>query len=267
MNMNPEPDPLRRCWLLAAAALALGPAAAGAAGTEWGTLIDIAGSQRMLSQRIVKAYCQIGLGALLETSRAQLQASLRRFETQLAELKRGAPTAATRAMLLRVDGPWQRVRRTARGPVTREGARRLALESEELLRAAHAVVVVLQDAAAVPHARLVNISGRERMLSQRLAKAYMLRAWGLDSPALRDEMDITAHEFSGALQTLRDAPENTPAIDAELEGVTVQWEWFKAALAAQGAESHALVVADSSEAILEGMELVTGLYAKLATSR
>lgn len=39
----------------------------------------------------------------------------------------------------------------------------------------------LNDAAAI------DVAGRRRMLSQRLAKACMMRAWGIDAPAVRKE--------------------------------------------------------------------------------
>jgi hypothetical protein len=102
------------------------------------------------------------------------------------------------------------------------------------------------------------------MLSQRLAKLYMLRAWQLDTAGQRERMETAEREFGEALERLRAAPENTPAIAAELEAVARQWEWFSAAIALQGAQSYTLVVAEASEAILNSMEIVTGLYAALA---
>jgi hypothetical protein len=133
-----------------------------------------------------------------------------------------------------------------------------------VLAAANDFVQVLQDAAGTPQARLVNIAGRERMLSQRLAMLYMLRAFGADSPTLRDDMTAAFDEFSGALTTLRTAPENTPVIERELDAVALQWDWFKNALARQGAESYTYVVADASESILNSMDLITAKYSQLA---
>ena len=57
------------------------------------TAINNAGRQRMLSQRIVKAYCQVGLDLQIESSKRDLQESVTLFENQLAELKQYAPTA------------------------------------------------------------------------------------------------------------------------------------------------------------------------------
>jgi len=252
--------PRAALWLVALSVVG----AAAAAPLDYGAAIDSAGRQRILTQRIVKAYCQVGMGVTPEVSRAQLADAVRRFDSQLAALSRNVPNNDARRALGRISTLWKPFRRIATGAVNRDGARGLIERNEELLHATHDLVLVLQHAAGTPQAKLVNMAGRQRMLSQRLAKFYMLRAYGVDTPAMREEIDNAGNEFAAALATLRAAPENTPSIDRELEVVALQWEWFSGAIMLQGAQSHALVVADASESILNSMDLITGMYAELA---
>jgi hypothetical protein len=250
---------LTATWLVAVSL-----ANAAAAVIDYGQLIDMAGRQRMLTQRVIKAYCQVGMQVTPDVSRAQLGAAVARFDSQLAELSKRTTNIEARRALALVAKRWQPYKRVATGPVSRQGANRLLELNDELLLAAHDVVIHLQEAAGTEEARLVNIAGRQRMLSQRLAGLYMLRAFGVNSPAARDALNTAGNEFAGALAALRAASENTPAINAELDAVQLQWEWFRAALSLQGAQSHLLIVADASESILNSMELITGLYAELA---
>jgi hypothetical protein len=254
-------------WSTAAIAIVVTVLAGAAAGatTDYGVAIDAAGRQRMLTQRIVKAYCQVGMRVTPEVSKAQLDAAVRRFDRQLLDLAKVVPNAESRDALARLRMQWRDFRRLAIGPVSRAGARRLAAQSDGVLQAAHQLVLLLQDAAGTPQARLVNLAGRQRMLSQRLAKLYMLRAYGVDTPSLRDELESTRNEFEGALASLRAAPENTGAIELELDAVALQWEWFKNALALQGTDSYVLVVGDASESILNSMDLITARYAALVS--
>lgn len=234
-----------------------------AAGVSDSQLVNVSGRQRMLTQRIVKAYVQVGLGITPDVSRRQLNDAVVLFEQQLGLLKRNVSDTQSRRSLAGMEKQWRRLRQTATGPVGRANVETLLTVSEALLTAAHQLTLALQSRSAVPTARLVDMSGRQRMLSQRMAKYYLARAWGVQSAADGRELGSARAEFEGALAALRNAPENTPQIKQELDAVAAQWEWFKSALALEGAASYSQVVAHASEAILNSMELVTSLYEKL----
>lgn len=236
---------------------------ASAADSTLATAINKAGRQRMLTQRIVKAYLQVGQGITQQVSGRQLDDAVLLFDAQLMELGKFAPDERGRQFVARLEKLWRPFKVVAMGAVNRAGAERLLAMNDELVNAAHELTVELQNRSASPLGRLVNISGRQRMLSQRLAKHYLLRAWGMESPSISKEIGSARTEFDGALATLRSAPENTAEIKRELDAVAVQWEWFKNALELGGAASYGLIVVNASEAILDSMEVVTSLYERL----
>lgn len=225
--------------------------------------IDKAGLQRMLTQRIGKAYCQIGLGIELDMSQEQLNQAVAMFDSQLAELKAFAPTEQVRSALAQVTALWEPVKAVATAPVTREGANEVAYWNDDLLYASHKVVQLLQDVANSPEARLVNISGRQRMLSQRLAKFYMLQVWGFDTLTIHDEVTRAEIEFTGALQMLLAAPETTEAIRRQLDAVSGEWTWFRKALEMTDTDPFPVTVASATESILFRMDEITRMYQEL----
>lgn len=214
--------------------------------------INKAGRQRMLTQRIVKSYCQVGMGVDAAAARAQLAASVRLFDAQLAEL---APLAPASAGALREL--WLPFRSLARRPVSRAGAAALRTQAPLLLQAAEALTAELENGDRL--ARLVNLAGRQRMLSQRIAKAYLLQAWRVGDAAEEEEMRAAMAQFGAALETLRAARENTRELRTELAAVALQWDWLASAVAQRGG-AYPFVVADASETILARMERVTRLY-------
>lgn len=232
------------------------------------TAINKAGRQRMLTQRIVKAYCQISLNVQADKARLQLQQSVELFDSQLAELKRNAPSHEIQSALAKVEGLWGPFKAAATGPVNREGAKQLMGQSEDLLYAAHKVVLLLEDFSGTPIGRLVNTAGRQRMLSQRLAKFYMLKQMGFRNSEIEEGLIQARNEFKGALQELFAAPQNTSAIRQELELVRTQWIFLENALnpaaTVEDGQILAQTAATSSERILEQMDRVTAMYEKLS---
>ena len=87
----------RRAGYGACALMAVLLAVTSAAPAETMTLnsaINKSGRQRMLSQRMTKAYCQMGLRVRGDEAQVQLNDAVKLFERQLAELKAFAPTPA-----------------------------------------------------------------------------------------------------------------------------------------------------------------------------
>ena len=173
---------MTKSWLIsivAALASALGVASAPAEEPGLTPATNKAGRQRMLSQRITKAYCQVALGVLPETSARIQQESAALFEAQLDELSALAPSKPIRESVAALADPWQVLKANAALPATPQRCVQLSAQSDAVLAAAQRLTVQLQDYSGTPVARLVNVSGRQRMLSQRLAKLYMVRATGV----------------------------------------------------------------------------------------
>ena len=243
--------------------LLLGTGAALAQGTDI-QAITLAGQQRMLSQRIVKSWVQIGLNVQPAVSKRQLDEAVRRFEQNLRVLEPMLNTPEARSALAGVHLAWGPLLTSTRGVIRQSEAGLIDARAEDVLMAADRLTRILQDQSAVPTGRWVNLAGRQRMLSQRLVKNYMLRQWGVDNARLRDEIESIQNEFSGALASMQQRAANSEALREELDKLALQWDWLRTALATEGAESFRLILADGSDAVLELADEVTRLFEKSA---
>jgi len=234
--------------------------------TNLSSAINKAGRQRMLSQRILKAYAMIGIDVMTDRSQQQLDEAQALYERQLDELQVYSPNNKTTKTIRNIRQIWKPYTALLQKPVARKNANALFRANEKLLAASHKLVMQLQEVSGgSSHARLVNISGRQRMLSQRLAKFYMFKSWGLNSPEYQKKSEKARTEFDTAMGELIRAPENTPEIKQALAKAKSQWDLFQYGLERNKKKLVPLIVATTSEQLLKSMNVVTDLYEVLLT--
>ena len=109
-------------------------------------------------------------------------------------------------------------------------------------------------------AKIINIAGRQRMLSQRMAKSFMLMEAGGDSVLIRPRLGAARSEFVLAIDALEAAPISTPAIKQDLALARTQWMFYQGALDGKDKPNVRRDEATTSERIPEVMDNLTGLY-------
>lgn len=232
-----------------------------AAAPVWSEAINMAGRQRMLTQRVAKSYIQAGLGANRELALAQLADAVDLFERQHAELSRLDLPDETRQLLARIGSEWKTFRTLATAGPARERVGELVAQDGRLLAACEQVVVMLEADSGTPQGRLVNMSGRQRMLSQRIAKNYMLVSAGLAGPDTVKSIQADRAEFRQVLNTLLSERHYSAQIAGKLGEVAAQWVWVESALDMTDDTRYPLIVADACEKILNLLESLTKMYA------
>lgn len=229
--------------------------------------INKAGRQRMLSQRIVKSYLQMGQDIRYRVAKKHLGESIALFELQLQQLTDFTDDPETKRGLALVEKLWLPVKTIATGPVQRERAQELRDNAEKLLAAAHQVVLILADQSGTSQGHLVNIAGRQRMLTQRMGNLYMLMSWQFNDDAYRQDYKTATDEFSTALQELRGSNENTQEISDLLYQVKLNWDMYNLSNRMGENEYVPSLVARMLDKMLVQMNEVTGLYAALPQAK
>ena len=77
--------------------------------------------------------------------------------------------------------------------------------------------------------KAVNLAGKQRMLSQKIAKVIILRIGGADTPALKAELNSSKIIFERNLQILRtNAISQSSKVRATVKSESQEWNKFKA---------------------------------------
>ena len=220
--------------LLAGLLYAASPASAQTLATATATaimdtpsVVDSAGRLRMLSQRVVKAYLMLGQGIAAEDARSLLQGSIDQFDSQLEALKKFQPTPSVRSALVKVEDAWTKCKAQLTAAPSKPGAIELYDASETLQKAAHSATLAYVQVSAAPLNHLVSLAGRQRMLSQRMAKFYFYRAWELYDDPADMELHLSRAHFTAVLLQIESSPLATSQIRASVAQIRREWEPYQ----------------------------------------
>ena len=252
--------------------------------------INLAGRQRMLSQRMAKAVCFVSQGIHPEKFREQALAAHDQFAKGLAGLRNGDPDLdlpeetgpIILVALTQVDEIWETYSMLIRKAVSRESVDPVTLESISdisvpVLQQAHKAVGKFEQryASTEIHPSLalaINMSGRQRMLTQRAAKEFCMIAAGIDVEGHRAALGETIALFNSSQDALTNGNYDIGLPEAPTDEVYDQlrlaeslWQPLNAIFAkvAEGAaptQEDLEVVAQQIDDVLVEANNVVGLY-------
>ena len=222
--------------------------------------IDRAGLQRMLTQRMLKSYCQLGQDQFYIKPDEQLNDALDRYEEGLIFLKDFAAIPGVKDSLNSINAIWPQYKTLILEPAITENIPELVQMNEKLLSLSHQIVLDLEKKSGKELGKVVNISGRQRMLSQRIELFYLLRDWGFTDEYYINELAKSRNAFTAGLDYLNNYEGNTEEIKILLAKTGRSFDLFSHSL---DDKNNAFLVSLTVGQLLKYMNTATNLYSKL----
>jgi len=222
--------------------------------------VNRAGQLRMLSQRLVKLYLLRLAEVQTRRQDALLDESIQRVDTNIALLDKTVSAATFGDLLAQVVATWQRLKPALKGKPAAAQLAPIDEMAERLLQEAERLTSALESAGAAPPLKVLNIAGRQRMLSQRFAKCALM------APAGEAAMTSAQRDFEAGLALLNSLPLSTPEIRETLDAAGREWEQLVAgATHIQRAAGRDRLLrleglASASENLLEAFEQLSAHY-------
>jgi hypothetical protein len=226
-------------------------------------LINIAGKQRMLSQRIAKDYLYIGKHIATDKARKQLKTSLKEFRDNQARLAEMINDPEIKNLLEFVNMSLDELSGIVKKPFSLDNAQLVLDLSESMLEGSQYVVDSLTKALNIKESRIVAISGKQRMLAQRIAKYYIAYQAGIKDKNTVDQMDAAVAEFSKDHKILMENKDNTATINQKLAKVDKLWKVVYKFYLNIEKGGLPFIVFTTTDDITRQMDVITKLYVEL----
>jgi len=221
--------------------------------------IDRSGLQRMLTQRMLKSYCQVGQDHFYIKPVEQLNKAVTMYQEGLDFLNDFRAVDGVAASLDKINAIWPEYKKLITAKPDKKNVSELVMLNEKLLKLSHQIVLDLTAESGKELGKIVNVSGRQRMLSQRIELFYLLRDWGFTNKSYLESLATARREFTEGLAYLNNYPENTIEIKALLAKTEKSYNLFEHSLNDKG---NAFLISLTVTQLLKQMNTATNLYSK-----
>jgi hypothetical protein len=226
-------------------------------------LIDIAGKQRMLSQRIAKDYLYMGKKVAVSKASRQLDSSLKELSKNHQKLIEAINDPEIKNLLAFVELSIEDFKTTANEPFNLDNAQLIIDLSESMLEGSQYVVDTLKNKVKVKESAIVGKAGKQRMLAQRIAKYYIAYQAGIRDKNTVEQMKSAVKEFDNNHQALMSNQANTPEINRKLNEIDRLWKIVYKFYLNIEKGGLPLIVFNTTDDITKKMNVITKLYVEL----
>lgn len=229
--------------------------------------IASAGRVRMQSQRLAKLYQQAGMGLKAAAAKPQIEAGIADVDAEFGRLARYGRKSGVQRTYARSEALWQELRQSLRKMPDAGTSERVSQLADDLMVHAGKLALQIEGEGDTSVGRLLDLSSRLNMLSQRLARLYLQAYAGNRSQGVLVDIEQARKEFASGLQELDAARENSSASREAIGLARNQWIFFDGAIADLGKgerreDKSALNVATSSERISQVLDQASLQYAR-----
>lgn len=251
---------------------------------EMGTVINLAGKQRMLTQKMSKEILLVAKGIDADANKANLQKTAALFDKTLKGLVNGdaelglpkTTDADILAQLGKVSALWEEFKANTdavvAGTTDRAVLEKVAAQNMPLLKNMNKAVQMYAGMSGSDldpaMATTINLAGKQRMLTQKMTKELLLVANGIDADANKANLVKTTELFERTLKGLLDGDAELglpgtkdAAIRAQLETVQGLWAEYKPVLEQADTSAEGLAkAAELNLPLLKEMNKAVKMY-------
>jgi len=226
-------------------------------------IINIAGKQRMLSQRIAKDYLYKGAGIAKDKASKEMKNSIIEFNKGIEILTKDINDEEIKNLIEFVKMSMDELNSIIKTPFNTNNAQLVLDLSESMLEGSQYIVDNLKQKYKLKSVKVVDKAGQQRMLAQRIAKYYIAYQLGIKDKNTIEQTKSAVKQFSDNNKFLTSYKDNTPAINEELHKVNRLWKIVHKFYLNIKKGGLPIIVYNTTNDITKKMDDITHMYIKI----
>ncbi|MEA3491365.1 MAG: type IV pili methyl-accepting chemotaxis transducer N-terminal domain-containing protein [Campylobacterota bacterium] len=226
-------------------------------------LINIAGKQRMLSQRIAKDYLYKGGDIAVSKADKQLSRTLKESQYAHNKLKGSIDNPRIVNLLQFVEMNNEDILSKTKEEFNTDNAQYVLDLSETMLEGNEYIMNSLSKTSKADTSKLIDLSARQGMLAQRIAKYYIAYQLGIRDKNTINQMNKAVESFTENHKILMNNKVNTPIINKKFKRVDRLWNVVYKFYLDIKMGGLPLIVFNTSDDITSKMDEISSLYVDL----
>ena len=220
-------------------------------------LIDIVNQQRVLSQRIAKAYLYVGNQIEIDDANRQLRKALADFTKTYKRINRLTKNRRIKKIMSFIKQSSGDFRAISKKPFSKNSAKSILNLSESVLGKSANIASSLKNSLKREVYESITKSGQQQMLAQRIAKYYIASQSDIANSSIERKMRESINLFRNNHKKLMRNQENTRAIKRKLREIDKLWK-NTYGFSKRAELSH--LILDTTDDISQKMGEITKLY-------
>lgn len=223
--------------------------------------IGKAGMQRMLVLSMLKDFTMLGMGVTYTNAQSNLNNAIETYEKYQETLYNYTDDNNIKESIEESRKLWLPIKDILTQKPEKKHIEMLRKNKSiiYLRKAANKTVMLLVKKFGIKTGEKVNLAGKIRAVSQKIAGVYMLRAWGMNSPILDKKMSDAMKTLESTFKVLNSDKENTQAEKKQLKRLKKLLLFFKIKSKSKANFTPSLVSKYSDELLVIATKL-TKLY-------